>query len=705
MRLTLRTLLAYLDDTLEPAESLEIGRKVAENEQARELMDRIKKSVRKRSLAVPVSHAAGDTSDANTVAQYLSDTLTPDLVAHFEKVCLEHDLNLAEAAACHQILTLLQAEQIRIPPATRRRMYDLAEEPMALPNRKPGRAVSIASVYDESRHEDRGEDDAYLMGLSAMSRRDPARLLTIRLVLAASLLSLFAFSAYMVWPTVPETAREPISYATVVPTGKPSDLPTTAATSAPLSIAKNEVAPLPRTPTNDAKPEPKVVTTPMPEATPKELPPVPPADATRAEIGKFERRDVSPAIVVRNSGGNSPYELVMPDEPKQASTDRLTVLPGYKATFKLDTDVAVELWGNLPELSNLSPVREASFTPTLPAGGVDADLTLHTGRFYIGTKKPKGAAIRLRIGSLVWDVALLNDSAAIAVEVGRTLLPGLGEPRTTWTAGLHVVQGQVDLFATRTTKLKLTRGQEAFWNSTDDKTTQPPALKSDPSRATYFSKFPTPIDPRNGKSILELLEKFSKDVTNKDRLREAFSVAFDDKTDGQTPEQVQRTTTAVTMFAALGELNAMSDAINDPTRMWVRGAAVQGLRSVFAADPDNIEKFREVLKTKPRLTEDLADEVILLLRGFADEERGNPLVLDRLLKDMENAGATAIPVRELAFQTLVGLLDPTDPKIIELRYFDAAGTREARGPVVAAWTKKVEELKKAKSAAPPVPKP
>ena len=57
MRLTLRTLLAYLDDTLPPAEATAIGHKVAESENARELIDKIKKLTRKRGLATPTANA------------------------------------------------------------------------------------------------------------------------------------------------------------------------------------------------------------------------------------------------------------------------------------------------------------------------------------------------------------------------------------------------------------------------------------------------------------------------------------------------------------------------------------------------------------------------------------------------------------------------------------------------------------------------
>ena len=55
LRLTLRTLLSYLDDTLDPAQAKAIGQKVAESEQARELMERIKQVTRRRRLSRPIT--------------------------------------------------------------------------------------------------------------------------------------------------------------------------------------------------------------------------------------------------------------------------------------------------------------------------------------------------------------------------------------------------------------------------------------------------------------------------------------------------------------------------------------------------------------------------------------------------------------------------------------------------------------------------
>jgi hypothetical protein len=166
MRLTLRTLLAYIDDTLPAAEAAEIGRKVAESDTAPQLIEKIRKLTRKRSLAVPTGNESGSPSDPNTVAEYLSNSLAPDLVADFEKICLESDVHLAEAAACHQILTLLLSDPVRVPPTARKRMYELVKGPESLPNRKAGTVVPVGGFLPpavESNNDDR--DAGLLLGL------------------------------------------------------------------------------------------------------------------------------------------------------------------------------------------------------------------------------------------------------------------------------------------------------------------------------------------------------------------------------------------------------------------------------------------------------------------------------------------------------------------------------------------------------------
>ena len=77
MRLTLRTLLAWLDDTLEPTQVREIGRQVKESPLAQELAERIHRVTRQRRLTVPPS-SGPDGTDPNIVASYLDNDLDPE---------------------------------------------------------------------------------------------------------------------------------------------------------------------------------------------------------------------------------------------------------------------------------------------------------------------------------------------------------------------------------------------------------------------------------------------------------------------------------------------------------------------------------------------------------------------------------------------------------------------------------------------------
>jgi len=133
MRLTLRTLLAWLDDTLPPSQVREIGIQVKESPLARELAERIGRVTRQRRLTVPGSSGPEGT-DPNLVASYLDNDLDPEQVAEYEKKCLSSDVNLAEVASVHQILSLL-GQRAKVPPEAKARMYQLVRGREARPAR------------------------------------------------------------------------------------------------------------------------------------------------------------------------------------------------------------------------------------------------------------------------------------------------------------------------------------------------------------------------------------------------------------------------------------------------------------------------------------------------------------------------------------------------------------------------------------------
>ena len=128
MRLTLRTMLAYLDDVLDPADAQELGARISESEFASELVHRVRNSARKMRLSAPDLEEQGVGAELNSVADYLDNVLPEEQLSDFEQVCLESDVHLAEVTCCHQILTLVLGEPAVVPDDVRQRIYRVDSE-------------------------------------------------------------------------------------------------------------------------------------------------------------------------------------------------------------------------------------------------------------------------------------------------------------------------------------------------------------------------------------------------------------------------------------------------------------------------------------------------------------------------------------------------------------------------------------------------
>ena len=137
MALTLRGLLAYLDDRLTPDSAAQVGEYINDHDKIRQLTDRIKRVVRRRRLSTPDVADRQDMpvhyqDDPNEVAAYLDGTMNSEQEADFEEICIDTDVYLAEVAAVHQIMTFGN-ETLKVPPLAKQRMVSLVKGPEAQP--------------------------------------------------------------------------------------------------------------------------------------------------------------------------------------------------------------------------------------------------------------------------------------------------------------------------------------------------------------------------------------------------------------------------------------------------------------------------------------------------------------------------------------------------------------------------------------------
>ena len=193
MRLTLRTLLAYLDDILDPSDAEQLSAKIRESDFASGLVHRIRNTVGRLRLSAPPVIGKGLGADVNTVAEYLDNELPSERVPDFEKVCLESDVHLAEVAACHEILAIVLGEHATVEPTLRERVYRLADASAVIPTnvadttyRRIEAAVASPPGTGESARKDAVESSrptAADQGRSAVRRWWPLGIVAVAAVL------------------------------------------------------------------------------------------------------------------------------------------------------------------------------------------------------------------------------------------------------------------------------------------------------------------------------------------------------------------------------------------------------------------------------------------------------------------------------------------------------------------------------------------
>jgi len=297
MRLTLRTLVAWLDDTLTPGEVKAIRDQVAESPFAKELIERIHRVTRQRRLTVP-NDSGESATDANTVASYLDNQLGDDAVNDFEKKCLTSDVHLAEVASVHQILSMI-GHKAKVPADARSRMYRLVRGREASANKPKSRPVRPSkSVEPEAQsHPTVRWSPAVKTPPRALERFGP-------LVGVLALMGLFGIVASRSLrnesvPSVVADAKNQPPVAAKVP----QPLPLAPLPQAQLAVVPTEAPP---------KPEPPKAAEPRPEP------------IARDEVGTL---DATNGVVLRSPLGAANWEPIEAKTPIKPQTRLINLAP------------------------------------------------------------------------------------------------------------------------------------------------------------------------------------------------------------------------------------------------------------------------------------------------------------------------------------------------------------------------------------------
>jgi hypothetical protein len=664
LRLTLRTLLAYLDDTLEPAQAKDIGQKVAESEFAQETVERIKTVTRRRRLTAPPIEADDQTTDPNAIAEYLDNVLPPDQVTELEQAALDNDTKLAEVAACHQILTLVLGEPAKVPPTARRRMYRLVKGPEAIPYRQPAAAATpiagVAAPEAVNEFHEPAEEDLLESVLG------PRGLLWL-----VSLLAVIAVLVVAVWLAIPPTPPPPAQgYVAVNPAR--TDAPTTVR---PAPVKKPEV--VEEKPAAVEKKEPERVPDaskvepelgPAPRQAGEPAPQGPPAvrapDTERRALAVFDT-PVQPLLFRKRD--TQRWERVDAAEPQVNSTDTLLALPGFHPELRLEAGPRLQLWGNVPDLLPV-PIAETRLTLFVPAQGLDGDFALEAGRVFITVPMaPRPATVRVRFLGEVWDVTLQTPDTEVAIDlIGEPARAGLfnrevpEDPR--FLVYFGVMQGQATIRSGFQSSGVLPAGTKWKW---DSKGGRPgPAPKDDPDENGVANRWArevpaTPQAKDQAAAAAEMARRIG-----------ASAGPFDidlDATLKDPQEALARRVLAAWMLAGLDSLAYLIDALEADAPA-VRDAAARALVHWCAGAPGRAAAFADMLAGKATYS-DAQRALVTALVGAPTK----PPAEDTAAKLFELLRDNKLAVRELA-RLQLAKLDPVGAK--ESKY-DALGDNRA----------------------------
>ena len=612
MRLTLRTLLAWLDDKLQPDQVSEIGKQVADSPLAQELVERIQRVTRQRRLTVP-SHSGPDSTDPNLVAGYLDNDIEPEKVSEYEKKCLSSDVNLAEAASVHQILSNL-GQKVPVPPEAKARMYLLVKgrEAQARPARPMDGAVAVKPEPDQT------SIDPWVIPPR------PRRRLLERFGPVAAFVALFALLCWSAYESM-KPGDSPAPTPVVIPDGEPGAL---ADDEAPQAPAPGALAPGQADPARDAMNLAEVG---------GENEELAPAEGT-AEAGESDQdaqsktaeADEGPTpevpdgavgvvahvdgLLLRHDPESREWERIAEGSGVNA-LDRLLVLPPFRA--RVATGQAV---------LDLMPDTEVQITQRTEEEAPALDVA--HGRVVI-EPSPSNAPIHVTFGGRALDVKPPAD-AAIGLEV-----------LSAWKHGQPAGVGPVLAVLATEGETELSMGPSR------ENLTGPGVILAISDGAF--------VRPEESKPP-EWLTRSTQPSEEEAALIETYLNQFSDDrpvladiASATDSDDLEIKTLAISGLRALGDLSFLTPILDRPDDPEARQATIAALRDQLATGGALANRGWEQLQ----IDFGEFDRAWLqkLFLGFSDEDAAKPQTYEELVQNLSPRN-DSIGVRELAFDNL-----------------------------------------------------
>jgi hypothetical protein len=639
MRLTLRTLIAWLDDTLPPAEVRQIGQQVAESPFAQELVERIHRVSRQRRLTVP-NATGSDATDPALVASYLDNELSPEQVAEFEKRCLTSDVHLAEVASVHQILSLI-GQKAKVPPEARQRMYRLVRGREAV-RPEPARVAATMPAEPAA------------APIAPWTPPEPVRRSPWErfgpLAIVAGLLVALIWSAWQMAPrsnpandsaaliiaqenrTKSEPAPQPKPAGEPAAT-KPAESPKTpeAAAATPSATPSNTAETT--APADQPAPE-KVAAT--DEATPK--------TATPAGVGSVPEFD---GILMRPNANGTGWERLQSGTALK-SDDRLVGLPPFRNAVQLGT-------------ARLEIIGDGEIRVRPVGAGETCRFDLVHGHVVVQTPTPQ-ATIGVGFGGKYVSLKFAPD-VPVGLERVNHRGPGDTEPAPA-SLKVYISKGEAKVAAGRSVEV-LTGPASIEFRPPDRLFGKDEGI----SPAWVTDTKLSPIDEQTGK---ELAKYFTTDQSPVSSIMQAIE-----------NEQDRVRQLAVFALGAIGGTEEVTAALSNPDAA-VRRAAIIVLRNFQARSPEAAKDLRAILQNYEQ-SQAWAALVEKLLMGYSAREAKMESTYTQLVGLLKHKD---VAVRELALNNLLFLTgrdtleyDPDKPE----------------GPGLKAW----QELLKSGELTPP----